>query len=40
MKKEYITPELYINEFDTEDVITASITDEGIVELPAAPIIR
>ena len=41
MKAEkYITPELYITEFDTEDVITASITDEGIVELPAAPIIQ
>ena len=40
MKKEYITPDLYIYEFDTEDVITTSITgnDDGSVDLPSIKI--
>lgn len=40
MKKEYTTPEMVINEFDTEDVITTSITgnSDGTVELPPVPI--
>ena len=29
MKKKYIVPEMEITEFDTEDVITASIGDGG-----------
>lgn len=37
-KQKYITPEMEITEFDTEDVITASDKDSGTVDFPITPI--
>ena len=41
MKKVYITPEMEITEFETEDVITTSVTDNpdtsGSNDLPFVP---
>ena len=42
MKEKYITPEVEIVEFDTEDVITTSNTrsgsDSDVIDLPPVPI--
>jgi len=38
MKKKYITPEMKITEFETEDVITTSNPDKGTVDFPLTPI--
>ena len=38
MEKIYITPELDIYEFDADDVVTMSLTGDGTVELPPAPL--
>ena len=42
MDKKYVTPELEIVEFDTEDVITTSNTrsgnDSDLIELPPVPV--
>lgn len=42
MREEYISPEVEIVEFDTEDVITTSNTrsgnDSDLIELPPVPV--
>lgn len=38
MSKEYITPEMEITEFETEDVITTSNPDDGTIVFPPRPI--
>ena len=37
-KQKYITPEMEITEFDTEDVIEVSNPDSGTVDFPITPI--
>ena len=42
MREEYISPEVEIVEFDTEDVITTSNTHSGndsdVIDLPPVPV--
>jgi hypothetical protein len=42
MREKYITPEVEIVEFDTEDVITTSNTrsgnDSDVIDLPPVPV--
>lgn len=38
MHKEYITPQIEIVEFDTEDVITTSNPNNGTIDFPITPI--
>jgi len=38
MNKEYITPEMEIVEFETDDIITTSNPDNGTIVFPNKPI--